>query len=185
MSQWWSCITGLTQRKFWSKNIISNNTETNDFRNKKYGYRFIDFNIIFYLPDLMKFAEKMKMGRRIESISLGQGQGPLAENMMKIGCDFGNWVFFQVCLYILKLPSFCRSRIKRLLIIWAFHTKIYVFLTLYIANSIEIMVILRHFLNPRQRQSGAERHFYRASRHTLGVSSLRANFYDNQQMMSQ
>ncbi|CAG9128697.1 unnamed protein product [Plutella xylostella] len=47
--------------------------------------------------DLLKFAEKMKMGKRFESISLGQGQGPLAENMMKIGCDFGNWVFFQNC----------------------------------------------------------------------------------------
>lgn len=44
----------------------------------------------------MKFADKMKMGKRFESISLGQGQGPLAENMMRIGCDFGNWVFFQV-----------------------------------------------------------------------------------------
>ncbi|XP_052749829.1 dynein axonemal heavy chain 1-like isoform X2 [Galleria mellonella] len=47
--------------------------------------------------DLMKFADKMKMGKRFESISLGQGQGPLAEAMMKIGCDFGNWVFFQNC----------------------------------------------------------------------------------------
>ncbi|CAG5057893.1 unnamed protein product [Parnassius apollo] len=47
--------------------------------------------------DLLKFAEKMKMGKRFESISLGQGQGPIAENMMKVGCDFGNWVFFQNC----------------------------------------------------------------------------------------
>ncbi|KAG6458751.1 hypothetical protein O3G_MSEX011030 [Manduca sexta] len=47
--------------------------------------------------DLMKFAEKMKMNKRFESISLGQGQGPLAEAMMKVGCDFGNWVFFQNC----------------------------------------------------------------------------------------
>ncbi|XP_045521817.1 dynein axonemal heavy chain 1-like [Pieris brassicae] len=47
--------------------------------------------------DLLKFADKMKMGKRFESISLGQGQGPLAEAMMKIGCDFGNWVFFQNC----------------------------------------------------------------------------------------
>ncbi|RVE41395.1 hypothetical protein evm_013956 [Chilo suppressalis] len=47
--------------------------------------------------DLLKFADKMKMGKRFESISLGQGQGPLAENMMRIGCDFGNWVFFQNC----------------------------------------------------------------------------------------
>ncbi|XP_022823491.1 dynein heavy chain 1, axonemal-like [Spodoptera litura] len=47
--------------------------------------------------DLLKFAEKMKMGKRFDSISLGQGQGPLAETMMRVGCDFGNWVFFQNC----------------------------------------------------------------------------------------
>ncbi|XP_026333708.1 dynein heavy chain 1, axonemal-like isoform X2 [Hyposmocoma kahamanoa] len=47
--------------------------------------------------DLLKFADKMKMGKRFESISLGQGQGPLAEAMMRAGCDFGNWVFFQNC----------------------------------------------------------------------------------------
>ncbi|XP_060806154.1 dynein axonemal heavy chain 1-like [Amyelois transitella] len=47
--------------------------------------------------DLLKFADKMKMGKRFESISLGQGQGPLAEAMMRVGCDFGNWVFFQNC----------------------------------------------------------------------------------------
>ncbi|KAJ8728553.1 hypothetical protein PYW07_006249 [Mythimna separata] len=37
------------------------------------------------------------MGKRFESISLGQGQGPYAEAMMKTGSDFGNWVFFQNC----------------------------------------------------------------------------------------
>ncbi|XP_063895398.1 dynein axonemal heavy chain 1 [Helicoverpa armigera] len=47
--------------------------------------------------DLLKFADKMKMGKRFESISLGQGQGPYAEAMMRVGCDFGNWVFFQNC----------------------------------------------------------------------------------------
>ncbi|KAJ2945273.1 hypothetical protein O0L34_g9351 [Tuta absoluta] len=47
--------------------------------------------------DLLKFAEKMKMGKRFESISLGQGQGPIAENLMRQGCDFGSWVFFQNC----------------------------------------------------------------------------------------
>ncbi|XP_049878805.1 dynein axonemal heavy chain 1-like [Pectinophora gossypiella] len=47
--------------------------------------------------DLLKFADKMKMGKRFESISLGQGQGPLAEAMLRAGGDFGNWVFFQNC----------------------------------------------------------------------------------------
>lgn len=57
----------------------------------------------------MKFADKMKMGKRFESISLGQGQGPLAENMMKIGCDFGNWVFFQVSTIFLRNPLYIRE----------------------------------------------------------------------------
>lgn len=70
-------------------------------------------NVFKIFPsDLMKFAEKMKMGKRFESISLGQGQGPLAENMMKIGCDFGNWVFFQV--------NEIRSRYIIILIIYTF-----------------------------------------------------------------
>lgn len=44
------------------------------------------------------------MGKRFESISLGQGQGPLAEAMMKLGCDFGNWVFFQVMFHFCTSP---------------------------------------------------------------------------------
>ncbi|XP_041969812.1 dynein axonemal heavy chain 1-like [Aricia agestis] len=47
--------------------------------------------------DLMKFAEKKKMGKRLESISLGQGQGPIAEALLRVGVDVGNWVFFQNC----------------------------------------------------------------------------------------
>lgn len=46
--------------------------------------------------ELYKFAEKLKMGKKLHTISLGQGQGPRAELMMKSSVDTGNWVFFQV-----------------------------------------------------------------------------------------
>nr|WAW84827.1 axonemal dynein heavy chain 1 [Halisarca dujardinii] len=47
--------------------------------------------------DLYKFAEKMKFSKKLTSISLGQGQGPIAESMMKEAIDRGRWVFFQNC----------------------------------------------------------------------------------------
>ena len=47
--------------------------------------------------ELNKFADKMKMGRKLYSISLGQGQGPRAELMLKQSIEVGNWLFFQVC----------------------------------------------------------------------------------------
>lgn len=50
--------------------------------------------------DLFKFADKMKMTKRTFAISLGQGQGPLAERLIKEGVEIGNWVFFQVSLLV-------------------------------------------------------------------------------------
>ncbi|KAG7197918.1 hypothetical protein KM043_016155 [Ampulex compressa] len=47
--------------------------------------------------ELYKFADKLKMGKKLYSISLGQGQGPRAEAMMKQSMEFGYWVFFQNC----------------------------------------------------------------------------------------
>ncbi|XP_046687492.1 LOW QUALITY PROTEIN: dynein axonemal heavy chain 1-like [Homalodisca vitripennis] len=47
--------------------------------------------------DLYKFADKMKMSKRLMSISLGQGQGPVAEKMFIEAMEIGNWVFFQNC----------------------------------------------------------------------------------------
>lgn len=46
--------------------------------------------------ELYKFADKMKMAKRMFSISLGQGQGPRAEQMIQDGVSVGSWVFFQV-----------------------------------------------------------------------------------------
>ena len=47
--------------------------------------------------DLYKFADEMKFQRKLSAISLGQGQGPRAEAMMRSAMDRGQWVFFQNC----------------------------------------------------------------------------------------
>jgi len=46
--------------------------------------------------ELYKFTDRMKMSKRMFSISLGQGQGPRAEKMIKDAVEAGSWVFFQV-----------------------------------------------------------------------------------------
>ncbi|XP_005102124.3 dynein heavy chain 1, axonemal [Aplysia californica] len=46
---------------------------------------------------LNEFAETMKFSKRLHSISLGQGQGPRAEFLMKAAMESGGWVFFQNC----------------------------------------------------------------------------------------
>lgn len=47
--------------------------------------------------DLYKFADEMKFSKKLSAISLGQGQGPRAEAMLKSGMERGTWVFFQNC----------------------------------------------------------------------------------------
>ncbi|XP_023368810.1 dynein heavy chain 1, axonemal [Otolemur garnettii] len=47
--------------------------------------------------DLYKFAEEMKFSKKLSAISLGQGQGPRAETMMRSSIERGKWVFFQNC----------------------------------------------------------------------------------------
>lgn len=44
-----------------------------------------------------KFAEAKKFSKKMNSISLGQGQGPIAEALMKSAMERGQWVFFQNC----------------------------------------------------------------------------------------
>jgi dynein heavy chain len=43
-----------------------------------------------------RFAQEQEMLDRVSSISLGQGQGPIAESMIKTAWDNGDWVFLQV-----------------------------------------------------------------------------------------
>ncbi|XP_029455356.1 dynein heavy chain 1, axonemal [Rhinatrema bivittatum] len=47
--------------------------------------------------DLYKFAETMRFSKKLSAISLGQGQGPRAEAMMRSSMERGKWVFFQNC----------------------------------------------------------------------------------------
>ncbi|XP_077133083.1 dynein axonemal heavy chain 1 isoform X2 [Ranitomeya variabilis] len=47
--------------------------------------------------DLYKFAEEMRFSKKLTAISLGQGQGPRAEAMMRNAMERGKWVFFQNC----------------------------------------------------------------------------------------
>ncbi|KAJ3227682.1 Dynein heavy chain 7, axonemal [Clydaea vesicula] len=50
------------------------------------------------MTGLLLFAESRKMGgSRLQSISLGQGQGPIAANMISTGAQEGNWVVLQNC----------------------------------------------------------------------------------------
>ncbi|KAK0176317.1 hypothetical protein PV328_000464 [Microctonus aethiopoides] len=45
----------------------------------------------------IKFANEMGSADKCNSISLGQGQGPIAENLIKDGCTKGHWIFLQNC----------------------------------------------------------------------------------------
>ncbi|KAL3318377.1 Dynein heavy chain 1, axonemal [Cichlidogyrus casuarinus] len=48
--------------------------------------------------ELYKFADEMKFGaKKLSAISLGQGQGPRAEELMRLAMERGIWVFFQNC----------------------------------------------------------------------------------------
>ncbi|XP_050529641.1 dynein axonemal heavy chain 3 isoform X2 [Daktulosphaira vitifoliae] len=50
------------------------------------------------MSGLIKFAEDNGLSRTdLMTISLGQGQGPIAKNMIKIGIDTGQWVVLQNC----------------------------------------------------------------------------------------
>lgn len=47
--------------------------------------------------DLYKFAEEMRFSKKLSAISLGQGQGPVAESLMRSAMERGKWIFFQNC----------------------------------------------------------------------------------------
>ncbi|XP_034630816.1 dynein heavy chain 6, axonemal [Trachemys scripta elegans] len=44
-----------------------------------------------------RFAKERGYSERVRSISLGQGQGPIAEKLIKDAMKTGNWVFLQNC----------------------------------------------------------------------------------------
>nr|KAF6328674.1 dynein axonemal heavy chain 6 [Pipistrellus kuhlii] len=69
-------------------------------------YQDMSFNtpLIFILSTgsdpmgaFQRFARDYGYSERVQSISLGQGQGPIAEKMIKDAMKTGNWVFLQNC----------------------------------------------------------------------------------------
>ena len=49
------------------------------------------------MADIQRFAAEMKMSKKLTSISLGQGQGPIATKMIADGMENGLWVLLQNC----------------------------------------------------------------------------------------
>ncbi|KAI9144540.1 dynein heavy chain and region D6 of dynein motor-domain-containing protein [Paraphysoderma sedebokerense] len=47
--------------------------------------------------NLYKFAEEMRFSKKLASVSLGQGQGPRAEALIREGMDKGMWTLLQNC----------------------------------------------------------------------------------------
>jgi dynein heavy chain len=58
------------------------------------------------MSELLKLAEVEGMDKKLFAISLGQGQGPLAEEAMAQAIDKGTWVCLQNChLYVSWMPT--------------------------------------------------------------------------------
>lgn len=49
------------------------------------------------MSNFLRFAEEMKYMDKFYSISLGQGQGPIAESLIDKSLRLGHWVFLQNC----------------------------------------------------------------------------------------
>ena len=48
------------------------------------------------MSNFLRFAKEKGYMERIHAISLGQGQGPIAEKMINAAKANGDWVFLQV-----------------------------------------------------------------------------------------
>eukprot|EP00743_Colponemidia_sp_Colp-15_P013014 GILK01014977.1.p1 GENE.GILK01014977.1~~GILK01014977.1.p1 ORF type:complete len:804 (-),score=66.06 GILK01014977.1:148-2559(-) len=78
------------------------------------------------MNDLLKFAETKKMSKKLDKVSLGQGQGKKAEELLREGMEKGQWVLLQNChLAISWMPtlesiveSFDENKIKKEFRLW-------------------------------------------------------------------
>ena len=63
---------------------------------------------------LLKFAEER--GRRVEVVSLGQGQGPVAQRWIDEGVQEGFWVVLQNChlakSFLPQLELICEQQLQ-------------------------------------------------------------------------
>eukprot|EP01040_Poterioochromonas_malhamensis_P005875 gene5875-6317_t len=47
--------------------------------------------------DIQKFCDEMNMTNRFKFVALGQGQGPIAEQLLDVGYKRGHWILLQNC----------------------------------------------------------------------------------------
>ncbi len=47
--------------------------------------------------DIQKFCDEMGMSARFKFVALGQGQGPIAEQLLEVGYKRGHWILLQNC----------------------------------------------------------------------------------------
>merc|ERR1719161_1863903 len=61
------------------------------------------------VADMLSFADQMGMSKKLESISLGQGQGPKAVRLIEVARQQGGWVLLANChLAVSWLPELDR-----------------------------------------------------------------------------
>ena len=65
------------------------------------------------MASILKFAAEMEFSENVQSVSLGQGQGPIAARMIQQGIKNGTWVVLQNChlavSWMAELERICAS----------------------------------------------------------------------------
>ena len=66
------------------------------------------------MGSFLRFAKESGMSQRLQSISLGQGQGPVAEKLIDAAVKLGDWVFLQNCHLAASWMLAMEEKVKRL-----------------------------------------------------------------------